>query len=87
MSMSLNGPGFVENFIAEDAWPEPDLATTKNQCKNGGLEDFGFENQGDCVSFVATGGKNERGKSSSLPTALRRERRVSTILVICGRKG
>jgi hypothetical protein len=33
--------------------------TSKDQCKNGGWRDFGvFENQGDCVSFVATGGKN-----------------------------
>jgi hypothetical protein len=28
-------------------------------CKNGGYRDFPqFKNQGDCVSFVATGGKN-----------------------------
>jgi hypothetical protein len=34
--------------------------TSKDQCKNGGWKDFGttFKNQGDCVSFVATGGKN-----------------------------
>ena len=33
--------------------------TSKNQCKNGGWRAFGvFKNQGDCVSFVATGGKN-----------------------------
>jgi hypothetical protein len=35
------------------------LPTTKEECKNGGWRDFGvFKNQGDCVSFVATGGKN-----------------------------
>jgi hypothetical protein len=35
------------------------LPTSKAQCKNGGWRDFpDFENQGDCVSFVATGGKN-----------------------------
>jgi hypothetical protein len=35
------------------------LPTSKDQCKNGGWRDFGvFKNQGDCVSFVATGGKN-----------------------------
>ena len=29
------------------------------QCKNGGWQTFGvFKNQGDCVSYVATGGKN-----------------------------
>ena len=33
--------------------------TAKSQCKNGGWRTFGvFKNQGDCVSFVATGGKN-----------------------------
>jgi virginiamycin B lyase len=32
---------------------------TKGQCRNGGWRRFpGFRNQGDCVSFVATGGKN-----------------------------
>jgi hypothetical protein len=31
----------------------------KSDCKKGGWEEFGvFKNQGDCVSFVATGGKN-----------------------------
>jgi hypothetical protein len=36
------------------------LPTTKEQCKNGGWKNYGtkFKNQGDCVSFVATGGKN-----------------------------
>jgi hypothetical protein len=38
------------------------LPTTKEQCKNGGWRDFGvFKNQGDCVSFVATRGKNPPG--------------------------
>jgi hypothetical protein len=33
--------------------------TDKDQCKNGGWQAFGvFKSQGDCVSFVATGGKN-----------------------------
>jgi choice-of-anchor C domain-containing protein len=35
------------------------LPTTKDDCKKGGWEDFGvFKNQGDCVSYVATGGTN-----------------------------
>ncbi len=35
------------------------LPASKEECKNGGWQDFEiFENQGDCVSFVATGGKN-----------------------------
>ncbi|MGH8958301.1 MAG: hypothetical protein ACRDVK_06465 [Acidimicrobiia bacterium] len=33
--------------------------TSKDQCKQGGWVTFGvFKNQGDCVSFVATGGAN-----------------------------
>ena len=37
----------------------PNLPTTANQCKNGGWQSFGkFKNQGDCVSFVATRGRN-----------------------------
>jgi hypothetical protein len=40
----------------------PPLPTSKEQCKNGGWRNFGvFKNQGDCVSFVATGGKNPPG--------------------------
>jgi len=35
------------------------LPTATQQCKNGGWLTFGvFKNQGDCVSYVATGGKN-----------------------------
>ena len=35
------------------------LPTSKDQCKNGGWRNYGiFKNQGDCVSFVATKGKN-----------------------------
>jgi hypothetical protein len=38
--------------------------TNKDECKNGGWMNYGstFTNQGDCVSFVATGGKNPPGK-------------------------
>jgi hypothetical protein len=39
-----------------DAQPSP---TSKDQCMNGGWRNFpGFRNQGDCVSYVATRGKN-----------------------------
>jgi hypothetical protein len=38
-----------------DAQPFP---TAKDQCKSGGWRSFpGFKSQGDCVSFVASGGK------------------------------
>jgi hypothetical protein len=35
------------------------LPTSADQCKNGGWQAYGiFKNQGDCVSYVATHGKN-----------------------------
>jgi len=38
------------------------LPTDKDQCKHGGWQTFGvFKNEGDCVSFVTTGGKNPPG--------------------------
>ena len=37
-------------------------AITKDQCKNGGYATLGFRNQGDCTSFVATEGKNQKTK-------------------------
>lgn len=42
--------------------------TTKDACKDGGWLNFTFEpgpftNQGDCVSYFATAGKNEAGKN------------------------
>jgi hypothetical protein len=60
-------PAFVDfpvvtgDIVVTDAQPFP---TTKDQCKNGGWRSFGvFRNQGDCVSFVTTGGKNPPGKT------------------------
>jgi hypothetical protein len=42
--------------IVTDAKPLP---TTKSQCRNGNWRTYGvFRNQGECVSFVATKGKN-----------------------------
>lgn len=42
--------------------PQP-LPTTTEQCLNGGWQTFKvFKNQGDCVSFVATKGKNPPSK-------------------------
>ena len=35
-----------------DAQPLP---TSKDQCKRGGRQQYGFANQGQCVRFVATG--------------------------------
>jgi hypothetical protein len=49
------------NLIVHDAQALP---TSKDQCKKGGWKTYGvFKNQGDCVSFVATGGKNPPANS------------------------
>lgn len=49
-----NGPSF--GCGTTGGAPVP---TSKDQCKNGGWRNFPqFKNQGDCVSSVATGGKN-----------------------------
>lgn len=38
----------------------PTLPTSKDDCKKGGWKRYGvFKNQGDCVSFVASDGKNK----------------------------
>jgi hypothetical protein len=51
-----NEPLRSGDIVVVDAQPLP---TSKGQCTNGGWRNFpGFKNQGDCVSFVATGGKN-----------------------------
>ena len=47
----------VGDLLVVDA--RPPLPTSKQQCQNNGWKSFGaFNNQGDCVSFVATGRKN-----------------------------
>jgi hypothetical protein len=51
---------FEGDIVVRDAQPQP---TSKDQCKNGGWKTYGvFKNQGDCVSFVATGGTNPPSK-------------------------
>jgi hypothetical protein len=40
--------------------PAPTVPTDKAQCKDGGWKAYGiFKNQGDCVSYVVTGGRNQ----------------------------
>jgi hypothetical protein len=59
------GPTFGD-YVVTDA---PALPTTKDQCKNGGWRNFGvFKNQGDCVSFVATGGRNAPAHNQPNPS-------------------
>ena len=50
------GPA-LDNVNVSDVTPL--LPTSKDQCKNDGWKTYGiFKNQGDCVSFVATNGRN-----------------------------
>jgi hypothetical protein len=58
--------GGISVASADKPGPSPLPGYTKDQCKNGGWENFKnpdgsqmFKNQGDCVSFFATGGKNK----------------------------
>ena len=45
--------------------PPPPVPTSAEQCKKNGWQTYGiFKNQGDCVSYVATHGKNEPGKNN-----------------------
>jgi hypothetical protein len=49
------------NGTAYDFEPAIGPPTSRDACKNGGWETFNapaFKNQGDCVSYLATGGKN-----------------------------
>lgn len=40
------------DLVVTDAQPFP---SSKNECKHGGWQRFGFENQGQCVAFVQRG--------------------------------
>ena len=54
ISVTITSPFSTTQSLEVDCLPN-----NKDECKNGGWQDFGiFKNQGDCVSFVATGGKN-----------------------------
>jgi hypothetical protein len=54
----LNQQNLIDgDIVVVDA---PPLPTSIEQCKNEGWQSFGaFKNQGDCVSFVVTGGQNQ----------------------------
>lgn len=41
--------------LAKILVPLEDSPTRKEQCKDDGWQDFGFDNQGNCVSYVETG--------------------------------
>jgi hypothetical protein len=50
--------GGTSSFVAmgnDPDWqapPEPQLPTSKADCKHGDYKKFGFKNQGQCVAFV-----------------------------------
>lgn len=52
--------GFASSVSATIIAPPPALPTSVGECKKGGWENFGglFKDQGDCVSFVVTDGRN-----------------------------
>ena len=63
VTISPTTAGGFYDFLIDDvsftAFP-----TTTAECKDGGWEAYGvFKNQGDCVSYVATQGKNEPGQN------------------------
>jgi hypothetical protein len=49
------GSGTVEPPPPPDPEPGPGDPPTKDDCKNGGWEAWGFRNQGQCVRFIETG--------------------------------
>ncbi len=63
--MVTTATGFVfEFFVSNLTEAIPLLATETEQCRDNGFELFGvFKNQGDCISFVTTHGKNEAGQN------------------------
>jgi hypothetical protein len=53
---------FIDNVSYNVPTPSNPFPTNRSECKNGGWQSFGvFKNQGDCVSYVATQGKNLPG--------------------------
>jgi hypothetical protein len=61
-NLADSGKGFlIDNLsLLSGAIPQ-NLPTSKDQCMNNGWKSYGstFKNQGDCVSFIATKGKNQ----------------------------
>ncbi len=65
-SHSINIQATESPFGAGGAYVRVDAVTvTKDSCKDGGWMNYGglFKNQGDCVSYVSTQGKNEPGQN------------------------
>jgi hypothetical protein len=64
LSFSVNNCGAVSGLDFTATATYTLYPTDKDQCKDGGWQNFtdasgtAFKNQGDCVSYVATGGRN-----------------------------
>jgi hypothetical protein len=60
-AVSVGSPlEYVDNVTLSPLSISPVLPTSKDQCLKNGWQSFRvFKNQGDCVSFVTTGGKNQ----------------------------
>jgi hypothetical protein len=64
ISFAANEPKPCGGILIDNVSVEAALPTSADQCRDNGWQTFGvFNNQGDCVSFVATGGKNEPGQN------------------------
>lgn len=51
--------GVAYDFVISPAEADPQ---NKEQCKNGGWEDYGFDNQGQCIRYVETGKDSRDGE-------------------------
>jgi hypothetical protein len=59
--IDIEGTANVTDITVNGELQVPTTQAAKDQCKNGGWQNFtspAFKNQGDCVSFFATGEKN-----------------------------
>ena len=59
--IDVEGTADITNITVNGELQVPTAQVAKDQCKNGGWQNFtspSFKNQGDCVSYFATGGKN-----------------------------
>jgi len=65
VTVARTNPTQTWDFFIDDVSftvPAPPLPTSTGDCKNGGWQTFDvFRNQGDCVSYVATHGRNGPG--------------------------
>ncbi len=61
LSLTLLGSLVTSALVATIIVSPPSLLPTRiDQCKAGGWEQYGvFKNQGDCVSYVTTDGRNQ----------------------------